>query len=284
MVQTVNLIGAGKLGSALIYALNESDQYVVQRLVARTYEKAQQQASQLPVQAGGLLTSCQSANWWIITTPDQKISAVAQQMSELALDWQNSIVVHMSGALGASVLAPLAQQGARIASIHPTRSFHQSQRHGAAWRGCYCAIETNDDTVFTEGLRLLAAIGAKGYRLLAENKAGYHAAAVLASNGLLALADAALQGMAAAAVPEAARLPILMDLWQSTRANLQQAGQPAAALTGPVQRGDVETIEAHMADLAGDAQKFYQSISRHLVQMCRHDEPLRQALLAALQS
>ncbi len=182
-----------------------------------------------------------------LTVPDDAIATVA---SELHL-YSGQALVHTSGLLGAEVLAPAMAAGTQIGSFHPLVAFADTERAVAALRGATVALE-GDDQLVALLAELAEAIGAVPVRLALGAKAAYHAAAVLAAGGFVALLDAIAELGRVAGLDEAGSLAVYGPLLRQTLGNAQALGI-RAALTGPMTRGDAGTLEAHVAELRRDA-------------------------------
>ena len=158
-------------------------------------------------------------------------------------------MVHTSGLLGAGVLSASLGAGSHIGAFHPLVSFTADvERSVAGLSGATVAVEGDDVTV---GLLadLAEAIGGLPVRLPAGAQAAYHAAAVLASGGLIALLDAVVALGAVAGLDEPGAVAVYGRLMEQTLANARAVGV-AAALTGPITRGDAGTVTAHLEALA----------------------------------
>ncbi len=153
--------------------------------------------------------------------------------------------------MGADVLAPAMAAGTQIGSFHPLVSFADTERAVAALHGATVAIE-GDDQLAAMLADMAEAIGAIPVRLAAGSKPAYHAAAVLAAGGFVALLDAIAELGRVAGLDEAGALAIYGPLIEGTLGNARALGI-RAALTGPMTRGDVGTLERHLATLAADA-------------------------------
>jgi predicted short-subunit dehydrogenase-like oxidoreductase (DUF2520 family) len=156
-------------------------------------------------------------------------------------------MVHTSGALGAEVLAPATAAGTQIGGFHPLVAFADTERAVAALHGATVAIE-GDDQLAALLADMAEAIGATPVRLAPGSKAAYHAAAVLAAGGFVALLDAIAVLGRVAGLDEAGSLAIYGPLIEGTLANARALGIQAA-LTGPMTRGDIGTLEAHLDTL-----------------------------------
>jgi predicted short-subunit dehydrogenase-like oxidoreductase (DUF2520 family) len=183
----------------------------------------------------------------ILAVPDDAIAGVA---CSLRL-YSGQAMVHTSGALGAEVLAPAMAAGTQIGAFHPLVAFADTERAVAALHGATVAIE-GDDQLATMLADMADAIGARPVRLPAGTKAAYHAAAVLAAGGFIALLDAIAELGRVAGLDEAAALAVYGPLLEGTLGNARALGI-RAALTGPMTRGDVGTLRSHLAALRAHA-------------------------------
>jgi predicted short-subunit dehydrogenase-like oxidoreductase (DUF2520 family) len=132
--------------------------------------------------------------------------------------------------------------------------------------------------------RIVDALGARAVVLEAENLALYHAGAVMASNYVVALADTAQTLLVEAGVPKDQALPVLIPLLMSVVQNLAELGLPGA-LTGPVERGDVTSVERHLVALSARAPaaiELYRLLGRDVLRLAREKGKLEPAQAAAL--
>ena len=160
-------------------------------------------------------------------------------------------MIHTSGALGAEVLAPAMAAGTQIGAFHPLVAFADTERAVAALHGATVAIE-GDDQLAAMLADMAEAIGATPVRLAPGSKAAYHAAAVLAAGGFVALLDAIAELGRVAGLDEAGSLAIYGPLIEGTLGNARALGI-RAALTGPMTRGDVGTLASHLEELRAHA-------------------------------
>jgi predicted short-subunit dehydrogenase-like oxidoreductase (DUF2520 family) len=169
-------------------------------------------------------------------------------------------LVHTSGVLGAEVLEPARAAGTQVGAFHPLVAFADTERAIAALRGATIAVE-GDDQLAALLADMAEAIGATAVRLEPGSKAAYHAAAVLAAGGFVALLDAIAELGRSAGLDEAGSLAVYGNLIEQTLGNARALGI-RAALTGPMTRGDVGTLERHLealARFAPDALPLYRA-------------------------
>ena len=241
----IGLIGAGQLGSGLALAL-AANGYNVAAVASRTPASAL--ASQIPgcTALEGPQELAEACDLVFITTPDEVINQVASQV-----EWRpDQGVVHCCGAHSLELLEPAAKQGAATGSFHPFQTFAFLEMADDAvdrMRGISFAV---DGTGWVEGfLRKLASrLGGKALALKPEDRALYHASAVLVCSHLVALLRATTEVWGAMGVPQEAALPVILPIAKATLANVSRVGIEAS-LTGPVVRGDLTTIQKHLEAL-----------------------------------
>jgi predicted short-subunit dehydrogenase-like oxidoreductase (DUF2520 family) len=183
----------------------------------------------------------------ILAVPDDAVASLAGSLRM----YSGQAMIHTSGALGAEILRPAMAAGTQIGGFHPLVAFADTERAVAALHGATVAIE-GDDELASMLAEMAEAIGATAVRLAPGSKAAYHAAAVLAAGGFVALLDAIAELGRVAGLDEGGSLAIYGPLIEGTLGNARALGI-RAALTGPMTRGDVGTLEAHLATLAAHA-------------------------------
>jgi len=175
----------------------------------------------------------------VVATPDATVADVARAMAPV----DGVAVVHLAGSLGLDVLAPHA----RRASVHPIVSLADPSRGAARLFGAWFAVA--GDPVANE---IVDALDGHAVTVPDDKRVLHHAAAVIAANHLVALLGQVERVAAEAGMPLAA----YMDLVRGAVENVAELG-PADALTGPVARGDWDTIARHIAALPADERRAY---------------------------
>jgi predicted short-subunit dehydrogenase-like oxidoreductase (DUF2520 family) len=282
----VAIIGAGRLGQALAMALQLSG-YPILALVARRRQKAKKAVASLGVTkplpvalAASQLTELPETDVIIISTPDDVIEETALTLASFRRGNHSGTVLHTSGALSSEVLAPLAKAGFQTGSMHPLVSISDPIAGAAALRGAYFCLEG------TRKAKLLATaivhdLGGNSFTIKQENKALYHAAAVMASPHLVALFDLAVEMLAACGLNRANAQRVLLPLLESTVNNLKTSS-PQKALTGTFARGDVATVRKHLSALSdkeiAQALEVYKLLGRHSVELAAKNHRAPQLL------
>ena len=186
--------------------------------------------------------------WWL-AVPDDEIHAVAGRLAAALPTMRRPgsprpLAIHSSGLGSVHLLKPLYEQGVRVLCLHPLQTFAGEPDAGLL-KGVPCAVTALEERDLQLGEELAARLGMRPFRLADEQKTLYHLAAVIGCNLLVALESEAKRLMDEA-TGEAHGLDHLSTLLETTMKNLLQGGDPAFALTGPVARGDVGTVRAHL--------------------------------------
>jgi predicted short-subunit dehydrogenase-like oxidoreductase (DUF2520 family) len=204
----------------------------------------------------------------LIAVADDAITAVAEELAGSGM--RGGIALHTSGAHSPESLGALAAQGVSCGVVHPLQTVADPDRGISALRGASFGIAGDAAAVEWAG-QLVEAAGGTPLRIREKGFASYHAGAVMASNAVIAAIDAAAGLFAAAGIERGAALQALRPLCLTSAQNAFEMG-PEAALTGPVQRGDADTIRAHVAALAGlprPIADLYRASARALVDIAR---------------
>ncbi|MDX9838238.1 MAG: DUF2520 domain-containing protein [Azoarcus sp.] len=239
-IPTLNLIGPGRLGRSLARLWHDTGLVQIGAVAGRHAKRCV--AARDFIGAGTPMVDdpLPPADLWLIATPDDAIAGVATGLAADTALRTGDIAFHCSGALASDVLAPLQAIGAHTASVHPLKSFAAPDTAITSFDGTFCACEGAPDALQCIA-PLFDAIGARRFSIDAEHKLRYHAAAVLACNHLVALMEAALRCMEGAGVDRETAWSALQPLVAGTLSNIDRNGT-RAALTGPVARGDKQTI------------------------------------------
>jgi predicted short-subunit dehydrogenase-like oxidoreductase (DUF2520 family) len=214
----------------------------------------------------------------LLAVPDDAITAVAARIREAPL--ARTTVLHCSGLRDRSALAPLQDAAAGLGSFHPLQTLAGDREAAERLRAAYAVLE-GDPTALAMGRRLAQVLGMEAIELEAASKPAYHAAAVIASNYSVTLADVAAAVARAAGVPPEAAARIFLPLMAGTVTNLLDFG-PTGALTGPIRRGDVGTVQAHLRALDPDDRQLYVLLGLRTIRVARA-AGLQQATADALE-
>jgi predicted short-subunit dehydrogenase-like oxidoreductase (DUF2520 family) len=202
------------------------------------------------------------ADLTLIAVPDAALGDVVAEIVAGDGVRPGAWVAHLAGALGLDVLAPVVEAGGRRLAVHPLQTFADVEGAIERLPGSAAAVTADDEDGFALGERLALDVGAVPFRLADAMRPRYHAAAVLASNDLVALSALAERLFREAGVPDP--IGAMLPLQRATLDNVERLGA-AAALTGPAVRGDAATIERNLAAIAAaapDAVPAYVALAR----------------------
>ena len=244
----IGIVGGGAVGTALGVALERAG-WRIHAVASRDAGRRERFRSLLPgVRAFTDATPLvEEVELIILAIPDDAVPALA---SELRM-YSGQAIIHTSGLLGAEALQPAMAAGTQVGSFHPLVAFADLERAVTALHGATIAIE-GDPQLLDLLARMAEAVGGSPVRLAPGAKPAYHAAAVLAAGGFDALLDAIAELGRVAGLDEAGSLAIYGGLVEQTLGNARALGV-AAALTGPMTRGDAGTVRRHLDALGTHA-------------------------------
>ncbi|ERI06026.1 Rossmann-like and DUF2520 domain-containing protein [Aneurinibacillus aneurinilyticus] len=248
-MKSIGFIGAGRLGTAFgLYLMRREIQ--VAGYYSRTYAHAKDAADLLggEVQAFCTLEELlERSDWVAIAANDGAIAQIAETIAGSEAHIKGKVVFHMSGAATSALLAPLANKGALVASLHPLQSFADGISGARAMEEAVFGVEGDNEAVVCLS-KWVKNLGHTYFVLDAEYKPLYHAAASVASNSLAGVIGYAVELMMKTGMDEEKSLSALSPLIKTTVCNVLDKGA-ARALTGPVVRGDVGTVAMHLQAL-----------------------------------
>ena len=236
----IAIVGAGTVGTAVAVRWRDAGHAIV-GVTGR--EATQERAARwLPgTTVGAVEDVVPAAEVVAIAVPDREIHDVAAEVAQAIRPGE--AVLHLSGALGLAVLAPVASAAGVPLALHPLQTFADVEGAIRSLEGTAMAVTASQDAGWRLGDRLAADLGGRPFHLADGDRPLYHAAAVFASNYLVAVSGAAVTLFDAAPVPDA--LPSMRPLQEASLANVHRLG-PRDALTGPAVRGDAETIARNL--------------------------------------
>lgn len=182
----------------------------------------------------------------LIAVPDDAVGEVARTLADAGM--HGGAALHTCGARGPEALAPLAVAGVACGTLHPLQTVANPEEGVRVLPGVAFAIDGEGEAA-AWAERLVKLLDGMVLHIPRGSRPLYHAAAVMAGNYPLALMSAAVMLMGEAGVDEAAARRALEPLARTSVENAFRLG-PAGALTGPIARGDAETVRGHLAALA----------------------------------
>ncbi|MGV0815707.1 DUF2520 domain-containing protein [Mycolicibacterium boenickei] len=292
---SIGVISAGRVGTALGYAL-ERVEHVVVACSAISEASRLRAGRRLPDTAILPLPEvAQRAELLLLAVPDSELSALVSGLAATRVVRPGTIVVHTSGANGIAVLAPLTELGCIPLAIHPAMTFTGSDEDLERLPDTCFGVTAADEVGYAIGQSLVLEIGGEPFRVPEHARTQYHAALAHASNHLVTLVlDAVdalraslrgqellgqeLVGDAPGGLPER----VVRPLARAALDNALQRGQDA--LTGPVARGDAAAVSAHLKalrDLDPELAQAYRANSWRTAQRAHAPEDVLAVLSEA---
>jgi predicted short-subunit dehydrogenase-like oxidoreductase (DUF2520 family) len=254
MKRSLSIVGAGRVGRTLGKRLRRLG-WRVGAVVARS--PATSRIAVREIGAGKpysrLVPEILDSNVILLSTPDGAISGVAAALAEFdETKLRGKIVLHTSGALDRTVLAPLARRGASTGSIHPMQTF--TGRGVPKLEKVIFAVE-GDPGAANVARTIARSLGGVPVTIGSKNKPAYHAAGALVAGHGLGLIEAATQVLLKLGFKRRDAMRALLPLMRQMLDNFERLG-PRESWTGPVSRGDFETVAKHTKALRGHPSEF----------------------------
>ncbi len=272
----IAIIGPGVVGTAL-GTLAARAGVSIAAIGGRDISAARAAAGRIGegVRGCGLTEAAGAGQLVLLTVSDDAIEEVCTHLAGAQALSPDAIVLHCSGALSSEVLGTADRMGCAVGSLHPLQTFPTVDAAVESLPGTTFFGEGEDRAV-AAGRMLAKAIGCFFIRVDPEAKGLYHAAAVLACNYIPTLIYAALEAAGTAKIDSETFLKALAPLVKATAENATREG-PAAALTGPIARGDIATVRKHLQALRGglgEVETLYRAAGLCTVDLAMHKDTL----------
>jgi predicted short-subunit dehydrogenase-like oxidoreductase (DUF2520 family) len=282
---TVTLIGAGNLAHAMGPALRAAG-YKIDAVAGRVLSPSRKRAAALAKELGANAVTLEDAApvsdiIWICHTDD----ALAETARKLARrpGWKGKIVFHSSGALTSDVLVPLKHAGALTASLHPMMTF--VPRTTPEIRGVPFAVE-GDSRAVAVARAIVRDLGAEVFKIKKGAKPLYHALGSFTSPLIVATLVTAERVGRGAGLTAAQTRKVMAPILKQTLRNYLERGA-AAAFSGPIKRGDLNTVRRHLRELkrVPAASEVYRALAKSalLDLPSRNEQELMRLLRKSLQ-
>lgn len=242
----VAVIGAGVLGSALVVQLKKKGYEIA------VASRRKQTAQALAERTGAVCyddpaLAAAKGDIVFLTVPDRAIAETADSIARAGGFRSEQLVIHMSGALPAGVLLPAREQGTVTVSVHPLQSFADIEMAVKNLPGSFFSIQ-GDPAGIDRAKQIVADLDGRAFILPPEGKPLYHLGASAASNYLVALLNFVVTLYRQIGMDEETAVEAIMPLVKGTLDNINKLGT-VQALTGPVARGDIATLQTHLQAL-----------------------------------
>jgi predicted short-subunit dehydrogenase-like oxidoreductase (DUF2520 family) len=244
----VGVIGAGRVGAVLAAALRSRGHTIVS--VAGESDASKRRAAELlpGIPIAKPTAVARACDVLLLTVPDDMLANVVTQLAASGALRPGQLVAHTSGRHGLEVLEPATQVGARPVALHPAMTFTGTARDLDRLTECVFGVTAGpDERIWAADV--VAELGATVIWVPEELRGLYHAGLAHGANHLVTLVTQAMELLGAAGADDPAA--ILRPLLQAALDNALAEGD--SALTGPIVRGDVNTVRAHVAELARTA-------------------------------
>ena len=269
----IGIIGAGKVGIALGHVLQNKG-FAVVAIASRRDVSLELARNYIPgkcIYTKDVSEVVRYADVIAITTQDREIHAVAQEIFNKEGKLDQKLFFHTSGAHSATELSPLDQKGAILGSLHPLQTFPDVNSGIVALPRTFIFIEGDEEGLPVLDL-LASTIGFRAVRIEGRNKVLYHLSAVFVCNLLSALMHTGEGIMNRIGIELTPFFPII----ETTLRNIENKG-PLLSLTGPVVRGDAETVAAHLEAIKGmePQESVYRTLSLVALEMAKERKTLK---------
>lgn len=207
-----------------------------------------------------------------ITTPDNVINSVCEEIISLQ-NLKGKFFCHCSGSLSSKVLSKINNYGAYTYSLHPLWAFSDKFTSYKNFQNAYFALEGTQSKISTME-QFISTLDNNYFLLSSENKSLYHAATVSVSNFVLALIKQASDYLKLCGVDDESAMKALKPLILNNINNINNNGL-LNSLTGPIERGDSETIIAHLNSIPQEDIDLYKNLSIKLLNLAKQKNPNR---------
>lgn len=263
------IIGAGIISYSLTSALIKNG-YEITSVISKNIESAKTLARKFSIRkySNDLEQIPKSTKLFFLSVPDGEIKKVAAEISHLKLNFENINFIHLSGSENISVLNSIKRKGGITASIHPMQTFPSKKVF--TLKNVYSAVETHNEKHSKYLENFCKKLGMIPFKIKSNQKTFYHLAGVFASNFLAGNLSISKKMLMQNDIDEKMFFNILSSTINSTLSNVKKVG-PAKALSGPVDRGDIQTIRKHISSLKkminkADGKYFSLQLKNYIVQ------------------
>lgn len=263
----VLMIGPGRAGLALAFALKQADAVDAFTVCGRRPEPPTHPlfTQGLAEYVFGLVRPKPPTAAVFLAVPDAVVPEMAEALAALGPAPAGCAAFHLSGVLSTEVLAPLHARGYAVGSFHPLQAIAHPLTGAARIPGSWVAV-TGAPTAAAVARRLAASLGSPVLAVPEAKRPRYHAAAVMASNFLPPVLDVACRLLEQAGIAQDEALRALLPLVRGTLENVAERGV-AGSITGPVPRGDLETVDLHLRALEPADRRLYATLGLELLRL-----------------
>ncbi len=288
MSERIVVVGPGRMGLALGTALRMTGEVEALAFMGRALEPPPHpvfddvRATPGAVYMPGPAPIPQGTTLVLLAVADSALAEVAYDLARAGPAPSGCVALHLSGAVSASVLEPLHAAGYSTGTMHPLQSVADPWRSGDRMFGIAFAI-SGEPAALRAARRVAGLLDGLPLVIAPAQRPLYHAAAATAASGIVVLMAMAAGWLAEAGLSEEESRAALVPLMQGTLENLRHLGVESA-LTGPIARGDVDTVRLHLSRLSGGDRSLYCALGREALKIARSSglDPQRAEAIEAL--
>jgi predicted short-subunit dehydrogenase-like oxidoreductase (DUF2520 family) len=246
---SVGVVGAGRVGAVLAAALQAAGHQVV-AVAGESDASRTRIATLLPgVPVAKPTTVARACELLLLTVPDDMLANVVTQLAAAGALHEGQYVAHTSGRHGLAVLEPAREVGAHVVALHPAMTFTGTQLDLPRLRGCAFGVTADEPETVALAETSVSDLGGHAVWVPEDRRTLYHAGLAHGANHLVTLVTEAMELLRASGAEDPS--VTLRPLLTAALDNALSFGD--AALTGPIVRGDVGTVRAHVQDIAANA-------------------------------
>lgn len=262
----ITILGVGKVGSALALELADAG-YKIKYLIGRApaiLNKLSKRIKGSKISDALTPEILQKSDVIFITSRDTQIKDAIVEIQAFATDIEGKMFIHTSGSISSAVLSALKRKKANIGSFHPIQTFNKvSTKNNKLLSKIYFGIE-GDEVTKKFLKRTSKKLDSGVIEMQSARKPLYHLASVMASNFLVMNINMISDVLAKAGIKDVNTYDVYKGIISQTLKNIDKNGR-VNALTGPVDRNDVETISSHLEYLKKhlpEMETFYKEASK----------------------
>lgn len=275
----LSIVGCGRLGKTLAALFIATERVSIQDIVNLSRVSSAKAVAFLGQgNVCSTLTQLKHADIYLIAAPDDSIESIAENLALQGVLKPGVVVFHCSGLLSSECLRSVANLGCYVASVHPVFSFSEPLMDIKNFSGIYCGFEGNKEAL-ERLLPLFTALEAQLFPIEKKSKSLYHAASVFAANYVITLSVMAKDCYVKAGLNDTLAENLTLGL-MSQALNKAQRLKPEEALTGPLQRADMDTLKKHLSALTSfpELAHLYKSLGNATLGLTGHKKNLKRLL------
>lgn len=266
----IAMVGLGRVGTALSMLLSRAGHTIVSAYDSDPEARVEFSRKTTGRVIESLKDLDSDTELLLIAVPDREIRTVSQDLAKLEILKEGVFIGHTSGALSSDVLDPVAARGCITFSLHPIQTFASIDSAVDAIPGSYFAFEGAPEAAQFIDEHVVAPVGARCIVIRSDRKSLYHASLSTASNFLVTLLNLAVTLCERAGIDRTDGYEMMLPLIRTTLENFGDSG--VLALTGPIERADLVTIEKHVdavSELDSTTRRLYAALARSTVDIAR---------------